>query len=1711
MKRASLLFVFAGASLTAAACGSRVPTDEAAPPREGLSAKIKCQTPGGSDAGAGTTVTYTATATQTATTTSTATSTSTATGIKTSTATATTTSTSVHTITETVTETLPGTATTTTTATDTSTAPATATQTATATVTGVDTQTLTLTETLTNIATNTVTLTQTLTDTVTETVTNTLTITDSWTSTNTVTNTSTSSGTLTRTYTASRVNSGSVSSLWTFTGSGTHTIQLQSTNTGTSFVTNNMQWGPGSATLTGLRANVTMTGTDSASRTATYAGSESGTATASWTQPMNNASYTWTGTANNTAARIVTGTATWTYTQNRVLAGTWTGSATFTRTGTGTMSSTSTGTATAIQTSTATVTETAAETFTNTSSETSTATETELQTSSTTSTGTATVPTTNTGTTTETVSTTDTMTVTTTFTETSTVPGTDTTSSTYTHTRVETDTNTGTVTNTETVSWTNTNTATNTVTSTVTVTSTQTKTSTTDGGVPSGCLQDWRNSGPCGEWCLRETQSDRQACKVFLDCYRDHDCGPSTCGGQDDVCGVNKFSYGMAPKTIADQVYACLACPGSAPVTSCSNYPDTTPCTDGNACTRKDTCQAGECRGEDPVSCPSPDQCHQGVCDPETGACSSPPKQDGTPCDDGNKCTSSDACQGGICTGIGSGFVGPGEKCAPSSPASPGPFGDFRCLLEEVPGTDKNLLVLGTGATAEARILRGSIHFSLTAQGAKATNLSLTGQASSLDLQSGIVLVLDRNGSSSGTVDMSTGDVQMTMPALVLHPDGTTTALAWTLTGKVADRVLQGQLSSTAETPAQAKLFCREQFMETVASVIFTLDEMGDFLGLGPISIFPGTPPLPRARSIPAPGDLVAEQVSLTGEILDQYGIGKPWTVTWPSAPLPTPANAGNTSVAVEIRAPLSNRLGAIVLRSSSGSLLATADLTPNMTTFCAGVGSQYCDYRAGTPVRQIFYAPGKPAPALKPAFPTNMLPSSPRLEGNETILTTDHNARQPDIGLDADGNAIITWRQDYDDIMAMGVSKNGATLFGPIKVNDKDCVIGWVPGYPHPDRTEEYGTYISAKPMVAVSNTARKSSGDPDRTFAVVWGSFVDLIWNKGKVVTATILCSRLFEGDGTPVEDPVMVEPGQGSDDTYAVIPDQTYASVAITESHEFVIAWHEFPQDTERYRVSARRFGADGLPKSERATVVSSDNSKHASYPTVAMDGTGRATIVWRLHPGANPLEGRVNMQRFSNAFSKVGTSSQVSNNLVVGIPAVAMRSDNGDIIITAGSKDGDIYAGTYRFSDAQALDAWSRMNARTAQVQERPVVSVTGNGGYLLAWMDEAGSDPNFVHPITAEVYASSGRPLDIDFTVSTQTLLYTDNSIQNPDFYMGPPAFAFRAAASQDEYVFVWQRPLVNRGSDDDPDYEGGIVLQRIEAGPPPCPLPTGQNCGTALPLRVAGATKDKIDVILSPGKVVHDDTGEDLPNFTTPYTSAAEFGRKAVDLIVNGYLANNGFPVYFNEFNFYYDMSQGVRRMIHDMNGRCVGLRGDSGSTVAMGAEALKKALGYSGNNAFANVAGVVFRKYTPPGECTSSYKGLATLREPGTKREEHDVRTGSMMVFWIKDAADYVDLLHESGHAVFGLKDEYCVISASEDITFHSNVFDNKDNCTLLSMHPDRADTCRKLPECYLERWKADSDTCTMVLNGSTQYDLDCQRRAECVVKGVANDEDCP
>lgn len=85
-------------------------------------------------------------------------------------------------------------------------------------------------------------------------------------------------------------------------------------------------------------------------------------------------------------------------------------------------------------------------------------------------------------------------------------------------------------------------------------------------------------------------------------------------------------------------------------------------CDDGNSCTAEDTCDtAGNCVGHSPIQCTAIDQCHDvGTCQPETGKCTNPEKENGTPCEDGLVCTDNDSCLGGVCQAGG-------PHCVPDS------------------------------------------------------------------------------------------------------------------------------------------------------------------------------------------------------------------------------------------------------------------------------------------------------------------------------------------------------------------------------------------------------------------------------------------------------------------------------------------------------------------------------------------------------------------------------------------------------------------------------------------------------------------------------------------------------------------------------------------------------------------------------------------------------------------------------------------------------------------------------------------------------------------------------------------------------------------------------------------------------------------------------------------------------------------------------------
>jgi len=184
-------------------------------------------------------------------------------------------------------------------------------------------------------------------------------------------------------------------------------------------------------------------------------------------------------------------------------------------------------------------------------------------------------------------------------------------------------------------------------------------------------------------------------------CVGDADCQPQedgdACNGTlfcnlaTHQCQLNPATIVNCP-TVDDSACAsrtCAPATGQCPLTATSGGG---PCSDGNACTKGDVCADGECapgKNQCPcqkdadcaavddgdvcngklfchlqsktcevnpatvITCPTVDDtdCLKNLCAPKTGTCAPKKLKNDTDCDDGNPCTPSDGCFGGLCKG----------------------------------------------------------------------------------------------------------------------------------------------------------------------------------------------------------------------------------------------------------------------------------------------------------------------------------------------------------------------------------------------------------------------------------------------------------------------------------------------------------------------------------------------------------------------------------------------------------------------------------------------------------------------------------------------------------------------------------------------------------------------------------------------------------------------------------------------------------------------------------------------------------------------------------------------------------------------------------------------------------------------------------------------------------------------------------------------------
>ena len=219
-----------------------------------------------------------------------------------------------------------------------------------------------------------------------------------------------------------------------------------------------------------------------------------------------------------------------------------------------------------------------------------------------------------------------------------------------------------------------TDTAADTTAATDTQVSTDTQASTdmavsTDAGPPPQCLTD----ADCSHFddadlCNGTIHCDKGKCAfakgstVLCDATNDTVCAQNTCNPATGKCVMKPAPAGTPcvdsdPCTVSSACAAGSCTAGKTSFCQCQTTADCQPLQDGDLCNGTLVCDKSffpwACRLNKAtvIACDggADTACAVNACKPATGMCAPAPAPDGTPCEDGEKCTAADACKAGVC------------------------------------------------------------------------------------------------------------------------------------------------------------------------------------------------------------------------------------------------------------------------------------------------------------------------------------------------------------------------------------------------------------------------------------------------------------------------------------------------------------------------------------------------------------------------------------------------------------------------------------------------------------------------------------------------------------------------------------------------------------------------------------------------------------------------------------------------------------------------------------------------------------------------------------------------------------------------------------------------------------------------------------------------------------------------------------------------------
>jgi hypothetical protein len=239
--------------------------------------------------------------------------------------------------------------------------------------------------------------------------------------------------------------------------------------------------------------------------------------------------------------------------------------------------------------------------------------------------------------------------------------------------------------------------------------------------------------------------------------------------------------------------------------------------------------------------------------------------------------------------------------------------------------------------------------------------------------------------------------------------------------------------------------------------------------------------------------------------------------------------------------------------------------------------------------------------------------------------------------------------------------------------------------------------------------------------------------------------------------------------------VASSQSYPSIAMDTSGRFVICWtDERSGDKDVY---ARRYDADGFPLDSSFRVNFDSGATDQLNSAVSMGRSGYFVICWQDRRGSN---GDIYAQRYNSLGEPLGPNLRV--NEIMGAvyswstPTVSVADSANFVVCWKDWRylNWDIYGQRY-ISGVPEGGNFKINNDLGTSNQWAPSVSMKSNEGFIVCWWDDRGESSD----IYAQIYDEEGSPIGANFRV---------NDDQGANFQVYP----WVAMGKPSSLVICWQ-------------------------------------------------------------------------------------------------------------------------------------------------------------------------------------------------------------------------------------------------------------------------------------------------------------------------------